>query len=95
MQNNGPGEEKITVELDNQYNPYKDKTLTEAQPEPPTLEYGNEPFNDAIRYENLVSGRQRNRTISDYPRRQRPWVKVSAVSCLVLVVLSLLWDFLH
>ena len=95
LQTNDPDNKEITVSLDIPYNPYEDKTLTETHPEPPILDNRHEPFNDALKYENLLAGRQRNRTISDYPRRQRPWVKVFAISCLALFVIGLLWDFVH
>lgn len=84
----------MMVNLDAPYNPYEDKTLTQTQPEPPPiLESANEPFNDAIRYENLVAGRQRNCTTSGYPRAKDPWVRVSVISFLVLFVIGLLLGF--
>ena len=71
--------------------PYEDPSLHTSQPEPPTLNE-REPFNDAVKHGDLIVGYERNRTLEDYPRRLRPFVKFAALAGVVLLVGSLLWN---
>jgi len=86
--------ESITIDLDNMLHPYEDKLLTETQPEPPTVNT-REPFNDVVKHGDIIAGFQRNRTLSDYPRRLRPWVRFSAIATLLLFAGSIIWAVLH
>ena len=71
--------------------PYEDPSLHTSQPEPPTLNE-REPFNDVVKHGDLIVDYQRNRTLEDYPRRLRPFVKFAALAGVVLLVGSLLWN---
>lgn len=84
----------IVVELNQSFHPFEDKTLIETQPGPPTINT-REPFNDYIKHKDIIAGYQQNRTLSDYPRRMRPWVRFYAIATLVLFVVGILWDVLH
>ncbi|MFD1675756.1 hypothetical protein [Alicyclobacillus fodiniaquatilis] len=85
---------QITVSLDNAFNPYEDKTLTEMQPDAPFVDQ-REPFNDVIKHSDIIVGHQQNRTLSDFPRRIRPWVRVSAIMTLVFLAGGILWDIVR
>ena len=83
----------ITVNLQNSYSPYEDKSLREIQPDSPVLNQ-REPFNDYIKHGDIITGYQRNRTLSDYPRSTRHFVKLNAIIMLVLILAGALWDIL-
>ena len=79
------------------WNPYMDHSLTESKPEPVTIDSieSREPFNDVVKHQDLVQGYRRNRTLSDYPRQVRPWVRLGAVITLLAFVGGLVWDYVH
>lgn len=91
MLTDGKDEKQITVNLEGAFNPYEDKTLTATQPDVPILNQ-REPFNDAIKHMDIIAGQQRNRTLSDYPRRVRPWVRLYAIIALLLFALGIILD---
>lgn len=82
----------LTVDLNHSFHPYTDKTLTETQPDSPILLH-NEPFNDGIKHGDIVAGHHQNRTLSDYPRKARPWIRIYAIASLLLFVAGVIWDF--
>lgn len=81
---------QITVVLDKSSSPYEDENLVETQPDTPFVNQ-REPFNDVIKHGDIVTGYQRNRTLSDYPRRIRPWVRLYAIGTLLILVLGIIW----
>lgn len=93
MSHNDDGE-RIEIVLTDDFHPYEDKTLTESQPEQPIVT-DREPFNDMVKHGDIIAGYQRNRTLSDYPRRMRPWVRLYAIAILVLLVGSLIMPLIH
>lgn len=90
-QNNRP----LTVEPTQSFHPYEDKTLSETQPDRPTVIDDREPFNDVIKHGDIVVGYRRNRTLSDYPRGVRPWIRLYAIAALVLLVIALGWNLIR
>lgn len=85
---------QITVNLSNTINPYEDKTLAEMQPDTPILNE-REPFNAGTKHGDIIVGHQRNRTLADYPRRARPWVRIYAIMTLVVFAVGILLDLVH
>lgn len=83
-----------SVNLNDPYNPYEDKSLREMQPEPPEPDQ-REPFNDVVKYGDIVVGYERNRTLSDYPKRARPWVRLYAIVVLVILAGGLVLEVVH
>lgn len=83
-------ENQIVVNLDNSFHPYKTNNLSETQPDVPTLNQ-REPFNDAIRHGDIIAGYQQNRTLSDYPKRLRPLVRLYAILTLILIAGAVVW----
>lgn len=72
------------------YNPY-DYALHESQPEPEPVNE-REPFTDAMRHGDLIAGHQRNRMLSDYPKRTRPWVRIWAIVTLTMFLGAIVID---
>lgn len=87
-------ESRVTVRLDEHFNPYKDTTPSVEQAELETPGE-REPFNDYVAYQDTVVGHQRNRTLSDYPRKLRPWVRISAIISLLVIAGGIVWDISH
>jgi hypothetical protein len=77
------------------FNPYEDPSLIQTQStEEPILSH-REPFNDVSRHFDIVSGYQRNKILSHYPRWARPWIRVSAIVVLLLFALTLVLQFVR
>jgi hypothetical protein len=77
-------QQPLKVNLGNRYDPHDDNSLTETQPGTPVVS-DREPFNDAVRHGDMAVGYQRNRTLSDYHPRVRPWVRVYAIIMLGII----------
>ncbi|SFF03913.1 hypothetical protein SAMN05428981_11343 [Bacillus sp. OV194] len=46
----------------------------EIEPEEITV-HVNEPFNDAIKHQDIAAGYQQKRSIDGFPKKSQPWVK--------------------
>ena len=92
--NHSKDDAKIAVSLDDSANPYDDDSISYMQPEELAPDQ-REPFNDAVKHGDIIVGYQRNRTLSDYPRRTRPWVRLYAIVSLVLFAVVILWDIVR
>ncbi|MFD1675190.1 hypothetical protein [Alicyclobacillus fodiniaquatilis] len=71
------------------YNPYEDKSLHQLQAEEEIVDE-LEPFNDAVKYNNLIFGHRQNRPLSDYPKRARRKVKIWSIVILAWVIAGVL-----
>lgn len=84
-----------SVDLRNSFNPYEDGTIIETQSDDVPVLNHREPFNDVIKHGDIITGYQRNRTLSDFRKGIRPWVRIFAIVTLLLMVCGALWDILH
>lgn len=76
------------------YNPYEDQALHELQPESEPINE-REPYNDVVQFGDIMVGHQRNRTLSDYPKRMRPWVRIWAIFALTIFLGTIVIDLIH
>ncbi len=77
------------------YNPYEDPSLIQTQSSEEPILSDREPFNDVSRHFDIINGYQRNKILSHYPRRARPWIRVGAVVVLLLIALTFVLRFVH
>jgi hypothetical protein len=85
---------KPVVQIGEIYNPYEDPKLVQSEAEESVILNTREPFNDVVKHQDIVVGHQRNRTLSDYPRNARPWVRLYALLTLAILLGSLIWNLL-
>jgi hypothetical protein len=75
------------------YNPYVDATLHELKAEPPVVDH-REPFNDAIKYGDMLAGHQQNRVLSDYPKKMRRKVRLWSMIALAWVMATFVYGLI-
>lgn len=86
-------DQQTVVRYDPEYNPYDDSKLVATQTNESPKISSREPFNDAVKHQDIIAGYQQNRTLSDYPRKARSWVKLYAIVVLLLLIGGFVWDY--
>ena len=88
-------DQRPVFRYDKRYNPYEDPKLVETETSDPVDINTREPFNDVVKYQDIIVGHQRNRTLSEYSRKARPWVRLYAIVILILLIGGFVWDYVH